>query len=135
VTNNQKKSNTPQSGAISSGTEVKSMFDRIVPRYDLMNHVMTFGMDIRWRKMIARQAAELDERKSTRVLDVATGTGDVAFAIRKAGVPEVVGLDFTPGMIEAAKKKADEKPDGIRSRSGCGTWRITPWPSARWFGS
>jgi demethylmenaquinone methyltransferase/2-methoxy-6-polyprenyl-1,4-benzoquinol methylase len=85
-----------------------------------MNHVMTFGMDIRWRKMIARQAAELDDRKSRRVLDVATGTGDVAFAIRKAGVPEVVGLDFTPGMIEAAKKKSEKKPDGMTFLVGDG---------------
>lgn len=102
-----------QRGAISDQSEVKTMFDRIVPKYDLMNHVMTLGMDFRWRRMLAKQAAELDERKSERVLDVATGTGDVAFEIRKAGVPEVVGLDVTPGMIEAAKRKARKHPEGM----------------------
>lgn len=109
-----------QRGAISSKSDVRTMFDRIVPRYDLMNHVMTFGMDFRWRKMMAKQAAELDERKSERVLDVATGTGDVAFDIRKAGVPEVVGLDVTPGMIDAAKKKAGKRPDGMTFMVGDG---------------
>ena len=51
------------------------MFDRIVPRYDLMNHVMTGGMDIRWRSMVSRQASTIDDRRSETVLDVATGTG------------------------------------------------------------
>src|SRR5690606_41384534 len=94
------------------------MFDRIVPKYDLMNHVMTFGMDFRWRKMLARQAAHLEDRKSQRVLDVATGTGDVAFEIRKAGVADVVGLDLTPGMIDEAKQKAAKRPDEI-GRASC----------------
>ena len=71
-------------GAIASKTDVRSMFDKIVPRYDLMNHIMTFGLDIHWRKMVAKQAATLDDRRSERALDVATGTGDLAFAIRDA---------------------------------------------------
>jgi demethylmenaquinone methyltransferase / 2-methoxy-6-polyprenyl-1,4-benzoquinol methylase len=110
----------PQSGAISEQAEVRTMFDRIVPKYDLMNHVMTFGMDFRWRKMLARQAAHLEDRKSQRVLDVATGTGDVAFEIRKAGVANVVGLDLTPGMIEQAKQKAAKRPDEVTFMVGDG---------------
>lgn len=101
-----------QKGAISSSTDVEEMFSGIVPRYDLMNHVMTFGMDFKWRKMLAKQAAHLADRDSQKVIDVATGTGDVAFEIRKAGVPEVVGLDLTPEMIDAAQKKA-KKTDGV----------------------
>jgi len=89
-------------GAIADPATVRSMFDRIVPRYDLMNHLMTFGMDIRWRNRIARKAAAMGDR----VLDVATGTGDVAFAIQQAGAREVIGLDFSPEMIAAAKTKA-----------------------------
>jgi len=100
-------------GAISSKRDVRSMFDRIVPRYDLMNHVMTFGMDIHWRNMVARQAATGDDGTRQRALDVATGTGDLAFAIRKAGVPEVVGLDFSEGMIATARKKARSRPTGV----------------------
>ena len=88
-------------GAIEEWQTVRTMFDRIVPRYDLMNHLMTFGMDIRWRKMIAKRAAAMGDR----VLDVATGTGDVAFDIRGAGAREVVALDFSPAMIAAARAK------------------------------
>ena len=90
-----------KSGAIAEPATVRAMFDRIVPRYDLMNHLMTFGMDIRWRKRIAKRAAAMGDK----VLDVATGTGDVAFDIRAAGARDVVGLDFSPEMIAAAQAK------------------------------
>ncbi len=89
-------------GAIQSGQQVRQMFDRIVPRYDLMNRIMTGGRDVAWRSMVARQAAACGDR----VLDIATGTGDLAFAIRKAGATEVIGTDFSDEMIEAARKKA-----------------------------
>jgi len=92
-------------GAIAAPENVRTMFDRIVPRYDLMNHIMTFGMDIPWRDLLARKAATIEGRTSARVLDVATGTGDVALAIRKAGATHVTGLDFSPEMIAAAKAK------------------------------
>lgn len=92
-------------GAIAEWTSVRTMFDSIVPRYDLMNHLMTFGMDIRWRRMIAQRAAAMGDR----VLDVATGTGDVAFAIHDAGAYEVIGLDFSSVMIDAAEAKARQR--------------------------
>jgi demethylmenaquinone methyltransferase / 2-methoxy-6-polyprenyl-1,4-benzoquinol methylase len=110
---NKANNNHPQKGAISDQDNVRTMFDRIVPKYDLMNHVMTVGMDFRWRKMLARQAMDLDNRTSERVLDVATGTGDVVFEIRKAGVPEVVGLDLSTGMIEEARRKAKKHREGV----------------------
>lgn len=96
---------TTDPGAIEDWQTVRTMFDRIVPRYDLMNHLMTFGMDIRWRKMIATKAAAMGDC----VLDVACGTGDVALAIRAAGARQVAGLDFSPVMIEAASAKARER--------------------------
>jgi demethylmenaquinone methyltransferase/2-methoxy-6-polyprenyl-1,4-benzoquinol methylase len=110
----------PQPGAIASKADVRRMFDKIVPRYDLMNHIMTGGLDIHWRKMVAKQAATLDDRKSERVLDVATGTGDLAFAIQEAGVPDVVGLDYSPEMIAKAKKKAHKRPAGVEFLVGDG---------------
>lgn len=110
----------PQSGAISSGSDIRRMFDKISPRYDLMNHVMTGGLDIHWRKMVAKQAAMLEDRPSQRAIDVATGTGDLAFAIHDAGVPEVVGLDFSTEMIAKAEKKAKKRGVGVEFLVGNG---------------
>ena len=89
-------------GAIQSGQQVRQMFDRIVPRYDLMNRIMTGGRDVTWRSMVANQAAAC----GNCALDIATGTGDLAFAIRKAGATDVIGVDFSEEMIEVARKKA-----------------------------
>lgn len=98
-------------GALQSGREVRAMFGRIVPRYDLMNRIMTGGRDLAWRKMVARQICA---DKAHFVLDVATGTGDLAFALRDAGTKQVIGLDFSDGMIATAVKKAThEKRTGV----------------------
>lgn len=84
--------------------EVRSMFDRIAPRYDLMNRVMTFGMDGRWRQAAAAAA---DVAAGDRVLDCCTGTGDLAFALaeRVTSLGEVVATDFAPAMLERARRK------------------------------
>jgi len=96
-------------GAIQSGQQVRQMFNRIVPRYDLMNRIMTGGRDVAWRTTVAKQAAACGDR----VLDIATGTGDLAFAIRKAGASEVIGADFSEEMIEAARKKAPKHGNDV----------------------
>jgi len=82
---------------------VRSMFDRIAPVYDVMNRVMTAGLDIRWRRLAAQAAV----RPGDRVLDAACGTGDLAIADRKAGAARVTGLDFSEKMLERARRKAD----------------------------
>jgi demethylmenaquinone methyltransferase/2-methoxy-6-polyprenyl-1,4-benzoquinol methylase len=80
---------------------VEAMFDRIAPRYDLMNRLMTFGVDRGWR----RQAiAALDLRPGERVLDLACGSGDLAAVAAERGV-RVVGLDFSAGMLRAARQR------------------------------
>ncbi len=109
---------TDHRGAIESPVTVRTMFDRIVPRYDLMNHVMTGGMDIRWRGMVSKQASTVHGKRSVDVLDVATGTGDLAFAMSKAGVENVVGLDFSPEMIAAAKTKGRTKHSTVTFQVG-----------------
>ena len=77
------------------------MFDRIAGVYDLMNSVMTVGMHQRWRE----RAVELARvAPGSRALDVATGTGDLAVALREAGA-EVVGCDFSEEMLERARRK------------------------------
>jgi demethylmenaquinone methyltransferase / 2-methoxy-6-polyprenyl-1,4-benzoquinol methylase len=82
---------------------VEAMFARIVPRYDLMNSLMTFGQDRRWRELTVDGVCL---RPGGRALDVATGTGELALALARRGASEVVGLDFTPGMLVAAREKA-----------------------------
>jgi demethylmenaquinone methyltransferase / 2-methoxy-6-polyprenyl-1,4-benzoquinol methylase len=80
---------------------VRSMFDRIAPVYDVMNRVMTAGLDGRWRRLAAGAVV----RPGDSVLDAACGTGDLAVAARKAGAGEVTGLDFSPRMLERARRK------------------------------
>ncbi len=81
---------------------VRSMFDRIAPVYDAMNRVMTVGLDLRWRRLAAASAV----RPGDRVLDAACGTGDLALADHRAGALQVTGLDFSPRMLERARRKA-----------------------------
>lgn len=101
----------PREGAIRSGSDIRRMFDRIVPRYDLMNRVMTGGRDAVWRGMVARQAVGACPGGTAVVLDVATGTGDLALAIREAGAAKVIGADFSGEMIRAAGDKARHRGD------------------------
>jgi len=79
---------------------VRQMFDRIAPVYDAMNHLMTAGLDRRWRT-ITLDATVSD---GDRVLDACCGTGDLAIGARKRGA-EVTGLDFSPKMLERARRK------------------------------
>jgi demethylmenaquinone methyltransferase/2-methoxy-6-polyprenyl-1,4-benzoquinol methylase len=83
---------------------VRRMFDRIAPVYDAMNHVMTAGLDRRWRRITVAEAV----RPGDRVLDACCGTGDLAIAATRAGAAEVVGLDFSEAMLERARRKAPE---------------------------
>jgi demethylmenaquinone methyltransferase / 2-methoxy-6-polyprenyl-1,4-benzoquinol methylase len=82
---------------------VRTMFDRIAPVYDAMNRVMTLGLDRRWRRL----TAETTVRAGDRVLDACCGTGDLALADLKAGAGSVVGLDFSPRMLERARRKSE----------------------------
>jgi demethylmenaquinone methyltransferase / 2-methoxy-6-polyprenyl-1,4-benzoquinol methylase len=85
-------------------TQVRAMFDRIAGVYDRMNSVMTAGMHHRWRE----RAVDLAEvGPGDRALDVATGTGDLAVALRRRGA-DVVGLDFSERMLELARAKAPD---------------------------
>jgi demethylmenaquinone methyltransferase/2-methoxy-6-polyprenyl-1,4-benzoquinol methylase len=80
---------------------VQRMFDRIAPVYDVMNHVMTAGLDRRWRRITVEKAV----RPGDRVLDACCGTGDLAIAARRRGAADVTGLDFSERMLERARRK------------------------------
>jgi demethylmenaquinone methyltransferase/2-methoxy-6-polyprenyl-1,4-benzoquinol methylase len=93
---------TVRSGTLSP-EGVQRMFDRIAPVYDLMNRVMTMGLDQRWRRRTVKAVVEPGDR----VLDAACGTGDLAIIAAKAG-GAVTGLDFSERMLERARRKAPE---------------------------
>jgi demethylmenaquinone methyltransferase/2-methoxy-6-polyprenyl-1,4-benzoquinol methylase len=87
------------------GQDTRHLFDRIAPRYDLLNRLLSFGIDRRWR-MAAVQELALDGQE--RILDAATGTGDVALAVAAAhpGI-EIIGVDLSANMLRAALPKLD----------------------------
>jgi demethylmenaquinone methyltransferase/2-methoxy-6-polyprenyl-1,4-benzoquinol methylase len=87
------------------------MFTAVPPRYDLINHVITLGMDTRWRRLAAQACLEGRPR---RILDLACGTGDLSIAIAgRAGKDvKVTGLDYSPPMLERARRKA--AAEGVR---------------------
>jgi demethylmenaquinone methyltransferase/2-methoxy-6-polyprenyl-1,4-benzoquinol methylase len=81
---------------------VRAMFDAIAPRYDVVNRLMTFRMDVRWRR---RTVAALDLPPGSRVLDLACGTGDLCRELDAAGL-RPVGFDLSFGMLAAARTAA-----------------------------
>jgi len=67
---------------------VRGMFGRIAPRYDLLNHLLSFNLDKRWRARTVTRVAEILDRPDARVLDLCCGTGDVAFALETRARPQ-----------------------------------------------
>ncbi len=83
--------------------QVSRMFNNIAPYYDFLNHFLSLGIDKNWRKKAIRA---LEEKKPQQILDVATGTADVAIAIAKKLKPEkVIGLDIAVEMLDIGRKK------------------------------
>lgn len=81
---------------------VRSMFDAVAPRYDLVNRIMTFRLDVRWRRLAV---GSLALRRDSRVLDLACGTGDLCRELDAAGL-RAVGIDLSFGMLAAARTEA-----------------------------
>ena len=104
---------------------VQSMFDAIAPRYDLVNRIMTFRLDVRWRRRAVR---DLALPVGSRVLDLASGTGDLCVDLRRAGL-EPISMDLSFGMLSndrsgAPRAQADilrlPVPDGAVDGIMCG---------------
>lgn len=91
------------------GRGIREMFDTIAPRYDLLNRLLSLGIDRRWRRFAV---AQLRVPADGLVLDVATGTGDVALTIAAAtpSTVRIVGEDFTPGMLRHGREKIVRSP-------------------------
>ncbi len=89
--------------------EVESMFDAIAPRYDLLNRVLSLGIDQVWRKQAIKVAGAALDRPPRRILDVATGTADLAIESLKLGPQEVIGVDIAEEMLEVGRGKLRER--------------------------
>lgn len=86
---------------------VQNMFARIAGRYDMMNRLMTFGQDVRWRRYVIQKAQLPD---GGRLLDIATGTGDIAYeGLRQHRNLQAVGGDFTIEMMQAGKRRPERQ--------------------------
>ena len=86
--------------------QVTQMFDTISKNYDSLNRVISFGIDIKWRK---RVVAILKKKKPFSILDIATGTGDLAINMVETGAKKIVGLDISPGMLEVGQNKVNDR--------------------------
>ena len=82
--------------------QVKNMFDRISSYYDLINRMISWRLDILWREKVA---SILTPEKPKKILDIATGTGDLAIALVKTNANEIVGIDISEKMLEIGLKK------------------------------
>lgn len=86
--------------------EVAEMFNNISKKYDFLNHFLSVGIDRIWRK---KAVAQLKDLQPTRLLDLATGTGDFALALLKLNPKEIVGMDISEGMLQVGREKMQQK--------------------------
>ncbi len=86
--------------------QVARMFDSISGNYDFLNHFLSLGIDIRWRKKAVKLLAD---GKPKLILDVATGTGDFAVETLKLNPDQVIGVDISAGMLEVGRKKMKDR--------------------------
>ena len=86
--------------------QVTKMFDAISKNYDGLNRVISLGIDTTWRKKVVKLVSNA---KPNSILDIATGTGDLAIAMVKTGAKKIVGLDISTGMLEVGIEKVNEK--------------------------
>lgn len=100
------------SGEEQAARWVRAMFARVAPRYDLLNHLLSFQLDRRWRARTVRLLKTPLSDPAARVLDICCGSGDLTFALRRGGRARVYGADFCrPMLIEAAAKAS--RADGF----------------------
>src|SRR3954463_674835 len=96
-----------QESKLDKKDQVAKMFDSIASRYDFLNRFLSFGIDVRWRKKAISQLKELQPQI---ILDVATGTADVAVMMYKILHPKkIIGIDISNGMLELGRKKIEKQ--------------------------
>jgi demethylmenaquinone methyltransferase/2-methoxy-6-polyprenyl-1,4-benzoquinol methylase len=93
-----------QNSATSKSVQVEAMFDNISKRYDLLNRIMTFGIDKRWRN---KAVSMLRKKQPKHILDIATGTADFALAALKLHPEKITGIDLSDRMLEVGREKVE----------------------------
>ena len=99
--------------------QVEQMFDNVSTNYDFLNRVLTFGLDINWRKKVVKKVAQNNPKQ---LLDIATGTGDFAIMLAKLNPEKVIGLDISQGMLNKGidkikKRKLEHIIDMVQGNS------------------
>ncbi|MCW2118661.1 bifunctional demethylmenaquinone methyltransferase/2-methoxy-6-polyprenyl-1,4-benzoquinol methylase UbiE [Flavobacterium sp. 7A] len=101
------KNITPYKGSdLSKKEQVAQMFDTISGNYDNLNRVISFGIDVKWRKKVLNI---VKKSNPNTILDIATGTGDLAILMAQTKAKKIIGLDISSGMLEVGKKKIAAK--------------------------
>lgn len=101
------KNITPyKNSSLTKKEQVTQMFDTISGNYDDLNRVISFGIDVKWRKKVLQLVAK---KQPNTILDIATGTGDLAILLSQTNAKEIIGLDLSEGMLEIGKKKILQK--------------------------
>ena len=95
-----------QNSDLSKKGQVEKMFNNISKEYDILNRVISFGIDVSWRKKIVKI---LKSKKPSLILDVATGTGDLAIELVKTNAKKIIGLDISKGMLDVGINKINHK--------------------------
>jgi demethylmenaquinone methyltransferase/2-methoxy-6-polyprenyl-1,4-benzoquinol methylase len=86
--------------------QVEQMFDNIAGNYDSLNRVISFGIDVKWRKKVLKIVSD---SKPKIILDIATGTGDLAILMTETNAEKIIGLDISDGMLEVGRIKIKQK--------------------------
>jgi len=101
------KSVTPyKTSALSKKEQVAQMFDNISGNYDGLNRVISFGIDVKWRNKVLNFVASKNPKN---ILDIATGTGDLAILMAQTNAEKIIGLDISEGMLDVGRKKIADK--------------------------
>ncbi|MFN5371371.1 MAG: bifunctional demethylmenaquinone methyltransferase/2-methoxy-6-polyprenyl-1,4-benzoquinol methylase UbiE [Bacteroidia bacterium] len=96
----------PYSDTAGKKEQVERMFDAISKRYDFLNRSLSFGIDVYWRK---KMVAKLRKDQPASILDIATGTADVAISLRKLNPEKIIGLDLSEKMLEVGREKISKR--------------------------
>ncbi len=109
----EKKVKPYKNSNASKKAQVTQMFDTISKEYDGLNRVISFGIDVKWRNKVVKLVAK---KQPQNILDIATGTGDLAISLTRTNAKEIIGLDISDGMLEVGRQKIKSKNmDGIIS--------------------